>query len=199
MRVLVACEESQTITKAFRALGHEAFSCDLVECSGGEPAWHILQDATIALEQDWDLVIAHPPCTYLTNSGARWLYDANGARDPARWDAMRKGAEFFKLFTSITKCPVAVENPIPLSVARDLMGSDYHQIIHPWQYGHGETKATCLWLRGLPLLQPTEIVEGREPACWRLPPSKDRARLRSKTYTGIAKAMASQWSDFLSN
>ena len=186
MRVLVACEESQAVCKAFRELGHEAYSCDIQECSGGHPEWHIQGDVLPLLKEKWDLIIAHPPCTDLAVSGARWFKQK---RENGR---QQRSIDFFMEFAKCDCERVAIENPICI------MSSIWRkpdQIIQPWQFGHGETKATCLWLKGLPLLKPTNIVEGREQKVWRMPPSKDRAKLRSRTFPGIAKAMASQWSD----
>jgi site-specific DNA-cytosine methylase len=186
MRVLVACEESQTVTKAFRALGHEAFSCDVLPCSGGHPEWHIQADVTgyLEREREWDMVIAFPPCTDLAVSGARHF--AEKRKDGRQ----QRSIDFFMLFANCS-CPrVAIENPIGIMSS---MWRKPDQIIQPWQFGHGETKATCLWLKGLPLLKPTNIVEGREQRIWKMPPSADRAKLRSKTYEGIALAMAEQW------
>lgn len=187
-KVLIACEESQAVCKEFRALGHEAYSCDLLPCSGGHPEWHLQQDVSkIIIHPMWDLIIAFPPCTDLAVSGARWFPEkrANGSQ--------QKAIAFFKLFTkSMNRW--AIENPI------GIMSTEYRkpdQIIQPWQFGHGETKATYLWLNGLPLLHTTNIVEGREGRVWKMPPSEDRAKLRSKTYEGIAKAMATQWSKLL--
>jgi len=188
VRVLVACEESQVVTKAFRAEGHEAYSCDIQDCSGGHPEWHIKGDALDQLDKGWDLMIAHPPCTYLCNSGVVWLH-----RDKARWDKMRDGAEFFKKLLNADIKKICVENPIMHKYAKEIIGVNQTQVIQPWQFGHGETKATCLWLKGLNKLEPTNIVDGREQRLHRLPPSKDRAKLRSKTYEGIAEAMAKQW------
>ena len=204
MKVLVACEESQEVCKAFRAQGHEAYSCDIQECSGGHPEWHIQGDVRNVLEGmpfcpirfstadgashevwEWDIVIAHPPCTDLAVSGARWFAEkrADGRQ--------QMSIDFFMLFTCLTyRTKVAIENPI------GIMSTHYRkpdQIIQPWQFGHGETKATCLWLQGLPKLVPTDIVEGRAHRVWRMPPGPDRAKLRSKTFPGIAKAMAEQW------
>jgi hypothetical protein len=187
MRVLVACEESQAVCIAFRERGHEAYSCDILPPSGGHPEWHIRGDAIIALSsREWDLVIAHPPCTRLANSGVRWLSERN------LWKEMEEAADFFWNFVEYAKDGniIAIENPIPHKHAKL---PKYTQIIHPWQFGHPETKATCLWLYGLPNLKPTNIVEGREGRIWKLPPTADRARLRSATYLGIAKAMAEQW------
>ncbi len=182
-KALIACEESQAVTIEFRKRGVEAYSCDILPCSGGHPEWHILGDVLPLLEQDWDLVIAFPPCTDLAVSGARWFHEkrANGSQ--------QRAIDFFLQFTRL-KCKWAIENPI------GIMSSHYRkpdQIIQPWMFGHGETKATCLWLNRLPPLVPTEIVEGREQRIWKLPPSEDRAKLRSKTFSGIARAMATQW------
>jgi len=183
MKVLIACEESQAVCIEFRKLGHEAYSCDILPCSGGHPEWHIQADAiTEAYSGKYVLMIAHPPCTRLCNSGVCWLEKRN------LWDQMREGAEFFKLLMDAPIKYKAIENPIPHKYALEIIGRKYSQIVQPWQFGHGETKATCLWLEKLPLLIPTEIVDGREQRLHKLPPSKDRAKLRSKTYTGIAKA-----------
>lgn len=182
LRVIVACEESQTVAKAFRAKGHEAYSCDILPASGGHPEWHIQADAIeVITREHWDLKISFPPCDHLAVSGARWFEEK---RKDGRQQA---GIEFFLKMAELCDC---VENPI------GIMSTIYRkpdQIIQPWQFGHGETKATCLWLRGLPLLVPTNIVEGREGKVWKMPPSKDRSRLRSVTYSGIAEAMANTW------
>lgn len=187
MRILIACEESQEVCKAFRARGHEAFSCDLQPCSGGRPEWHLRGDFRKFIFQGWDMLIAHPPCTYLANSGVRWLKG-----NPERWELMNRGSDFFKMLWGFSWIipKIAIENPIP---HRHAGLPKYSQIIHPWQFGHGEQKSTCLWLYGLPELKPTEIVEGREQRIWKMAPSPDRAKLRSKTYPGIARAMAEQW------
>jgi site-specific DNA-cytosine methylase len=189
VRVLVACEESQAVTIEFRKLGHEAFSCDLQECSGGHPEWHIKGDIRDVLRHEltkpiWDMVIAFPPCTDLAVSGARYFKQKR--EDGRQYFSIK----FFEFFTYLKTPMIAIENPI------GIMSTHYRkpdQIIHPWQFGHGETKATCLWLHGLPKLQPTNIVSGREQRVWKMPPSSDRAKLRSKTYEGIARAMAEQW------
>lgn len=184
MRVLVACEESQAVTIEMRRLGHEAYSCDIQDCSGGHPEWHIKGDVLPLLKEHWDLIIAFPPCTDLAVSGARWFPEkrADGRQ--------QRSIAFFMQFVS-ADCPkIAIENPI------GIMSSDYRkpdQIIQPWQFGHGETKATCLWLKGLPKLIPTEIVGGREQRVWKMPPGPERAKERSKTFPGIARAMAEQW------
>lgn len=194
MKVLTACEESQEVTKAFRALGHEAFSCDLQDCSGGHPEWHIKGDAIKeAYGLDYDLMIAHPPCTYLANSGVRWLYNSDGSKNEERWHKMKMAALFFRRLLYSNADFICIENPIMHKHALALIGVRQSQIIQPWQFGHGETKATCLWLKNLPLLEPTDIVDGREQRIWRMPPGPERTKLRSKTFPGIAKAMAEQW------
>lgn len=198
MKILIACEESQEVCKAFRERGHEAYSCDIQYCSGGHPEWHIKGDALKLLNggsfytcdfkshkiKKWDMIIAFPPCTDLAVSGARWF------RQKQQNGQQEKSIKFFMTFTKLTCEKVAIENPI------GIMSTKYRkpdEIIQPWMFGHGETKATCLWLKNLPILMPTNIVEGREQKCWRLPPSKERSKLRAKTYPGIAKAMAEQW------
>lgn len=199
MDILVACEESQAVVTELRKLGHRAFSCDIEPCSGGHPEWHIQDDVSNYLKyhwiktQDgvtrcfiyrWDMIIAFPPCTHLAVSGARHFEEK---RKDGR---QQQGIDFFMQFVNADSDRIAIENPI------GIMSSKYRkpdQIIHPWQFGHGETKATCLWLKDLPKLKPTDIVEGRKERIWRMPPSSDRAKLRSKTYPGIAKAMAEQW------
>lgn len=187
MKILIACEESQNVTKEFRLLGHEAFSCDIEECSGGHHEWHLKQDVLPLLKQEWDMIIAFPPCTHLAVSGAAWF-------EEKRKDGRQKqGIDFFMEFTDLKCEKVVIENPIGIM---STLWKKPDQIIQPWMFGHGETKATCLWLKGLPKLKPTNIVEGREQRLHRLPPSKDRAKIRSKTYLGIAKAMAEQWGCF---
>ena len=184
MKILVACEESQAVTKELRKLGHQAFSCDILSCSGGHPEWHIQGDVIKELDKNWDMIIAFPPCTHLASSGARWF------KEKQKDGRQQNAVDFFMRIVNANATKIAIENPI------GIMSSKYRkpdQIIQPWQFGHGETKATCLWLKGLPKLTATELVEGREQRIWRLPPSKDRAKLRSKTVPGIAKAMATQW------
>lgn len=202
LKVLIGCEESQIVCIEFRKLGHEAYSCDLQECSGGHPEWHIQMDVFEAIEfSEWDLMIMHPPCTYLANSGVRWLYnlhDEYKTINPDRWTKMEKAAYFFKYLLNYGGL-MALENPIMHKHAKKIIGRKQDQIIHPWQFGHGEMKATCLWLNGLPELKPTDIVDGREQRIWKMPPSKDRQKLRSKTYQGIGRAMAVQWSEFILN
>ena len=188
MRILVACEESQEVCKAFRSRGHEAYSCDIQECSGGHPEWHIKDDVRNVLRHDfsrpdWDMVIAFPPCTDLAISGARWFKEK-------RLDGRQeKSIMFFEFFSLLRTSKVVIENPI------GIMSTVYRkpdQIIQPWQFGHGETKATCLWLKGVDPLKPTNVVDGREPRIHYMGP-KDRSKLRSKTFAGIARAMAEQW------
>lgn len=193
MKVLINCEESQTVCIEFRKRGHEAYSCDLLECSGGHPEWHIRADARSVLNDGWDLMIAHPPCTRLCNSGVCWLEKRN------LWNELDAACE---LFIALLNAPIprkAIENPIPHKYALRLIGRKYDQIIQPFQFGHPERKATCFWLENLPKLQPTQIVElpddkSKAQRLHYLPPSPERAKLRSKTFTGIAKAMAEQWS-----
>jgi len=184
MKILIACEESQVVTKEFRKLGHEAYSCDLLECSGEHPEWHIQEDVRRVMDKPWDMIIAFPPCTHLASSGARWF------KEKRKDGRQLRAIQFFMIFAWRTDIPIAIENPI------GIMSTFYRkpdQIIQPWQFGHGETKATCLWLNKLQKLEPTDIVEGRVNRIHKMPESKDRAKLRSKTYPGIAKAMAAQW------
>jgi hypothetical protein len=186
MNVLVACEEHQAVTIELRKRGHLAYSCDLLPCSGGHPEWHIQADVANYMYNQgmkWDMVIAFPPCTDLAVSGARWFLEKQDGRQ-------QKSIAFFWHFTELPCPKIAIENPI------GIMSSLYRkpdQIIQPWQFGHGETKATCLWLKGLPLLKPTNIVSGREHRVWRMPPSEMRSVMRSRTFPGIAAAMAEQW------
>ena len=191
MRVLVACEESQAVTKEFRALGHEAYSCDIEPCSGGHPEWHLQQDVVPLLKEKWDMIIAFPPCTHLAVSGAKHFAEkrADGRQ--------QQGIDFFMLFTNLT-CKYAIENPIGI-MSKIFRKPD--QIIQPWQFGHEAQKSTCLWLNGLPKLDPTKIVERGEmhttPSGKTLPKwysnCGNRKINRSKTFPGIARAMAEQW------
>jgi len=190
MRVLVACEFSGIVREAFKAKGHDAWSCDLLPTE--IPGQHVQGDVLEILGDGWDLMIAHPPCTYLCNSGVRWLY--RGVKlDEVRWYLLWKAGGFFKALLDASIPKKCVENPIMHKYAVKIIGRKYDQILQPWQFGHGETKATCLTLVGLPKLKPTNIVEGREARIHKMPPSKDRGRLRSITYQGIADAMAEQW------
>ena len=222
MKVLVACEESQTVCKAFRARGHEAYSADIQEPSGGHPEWHILGDVlplingyctfttmggrTHRIDDTWDLLIAHPPCTYLTNAGARWLY----AGHKLCADRYKKGLEGKAFFMALynADCPkIAVENPIPSAIFEL---PPYSQVIQPYEFGDPYSKKTCLWLKGLPKLEPTQIIREHVPYITSGTYSRTHdekykgasrkggsSKSRSKTFPGIAKAMASQWSGIL--
>lgn len=186
MKVLVACEYSGRVRDAFLAQGHDALSCDLLPTE--QPGPHYQGDVRDIINDGWELMIAHPPCTYLTNSGVCWLH-----KDITRWPKLFEAAQFFRTLLDAPIPRVAVENPIMHKYAAQLIGRRQDQVVQPWQYGHGETKATCLWLKGLSPLEPTDVVEGREARLHRLPPSVDRWKLRSLTYLGIARAMAEQW------
>lgn len=203
MKVLVACEESQRVCIAFRNKGHEAYSCDILEYSGGHPEWHIQDDVLKHLNENWDLIIAHPPCTYLTVVANKYYnVEKYGKKAEERQKQREKAIEFFMQFTDL-KCPrVCIENPI------GIMSSFYckpTQIIQPYQFGHSERKATCLWLKGLPALKPTNIVtpdiiklkSGKTDSRLHYEtlklPSEERAKMRSKTFEGVALAMAEQW------
>lgn len=196
MKILIACEESQVVCKAFRAKGHEAYSCDILPTSGDHPEWHLHGDFRRYIFQDWDMLIAHPPCTYLCNSGVRWLKG-----NPERFEKMVAAAQLFKMFLGMDQAGIAkicVENPIPHKHAQF---PKYSQLIQPWQLGHKEIKATCLWLKGLPPLIPTNIVgpppKDRDKNEWdkvhRASPGPERAKIRSKTLFGYGQAMAEQW------
>ena len=227
MKVLIACEESQEVCKAFRELGHEAYSCDIIECSGGHPEWHIMQDVLPLLNGNcefwtkdkdglgvgwhyisgrWDMIIAFPPCTYLTVTGNRWFnIDRYGEKAIQRHKDRKEAIDFFMAFANADCERIAIENPV------GIMSSEWrkpNQIINPWQFGDAFEKKTCLWLKGLPELTPTNIVEipprkkfdsGKSMPSWYAEawhlPKEERAKLRSKTFPGIAKAMASQWSE----
>lgn len=218
MKILIACEESQEVCKAFRERGHEAYSCDIQEPSGGHPEWHIFGDALQAVNGKqvvtmdgvmhyigkWDLLIAHPPCTYLTVTGNRWFnVERYGDKAVKRIKLREEAAAFFMAFVNADVCKIAVENPI------GYMSTHYKkptQIIEPYMFGDPERKSTCLWLRGLPPLIPTNIVEPKiiyykngkgSDSRWHMDtmglPSAERSKARSKTFPGIAKAMAEQW------
>lgn len=231
MRVLVACEESQAVTNEFRKLGHEAYSCDIIECSGGHPEWHIQGDALKILNPSihwgdfgelwkgisfftmdgkhhsfygrWDLIIAHPPCTYLSNAGAARLYPRKGELDEERYQKGLEAKEFFMQFYNADCEKIAIENPIPTRIFKL---PAYSQIVQPYEHGHHYSKKTCLWLKNLPSLLPTEIVTDNIIS-WVSGGSKDHkgnprknkgttfrdAKTKSKTFPGIAKAMAEQW------
>lgn len=204
MRVLVACEESQAVCKEFRKLGHVAYSCDIVPCSGGHPEWHLQQDVIPLLKETWDMIIAFPPCTYLTITGNRWFnIDRYGEKAIRRHRDRKDAVNFFMAFANADCDKIAIENPV------GIMSSEWRkpdQIINPWQFGDAFEKRTCLWLKGLPKLQPTNIVEipprkmfdsGKTMPSWYVEagklPKEERSKLRSKTFPGIAKAMAEQW------
>ena len=197
MKILIACEESQAVTKEFRALGHEAYSCDIEPCSGGKPEWHLYEDVLPLLKQKWDMIIAFPPCTHLASSGARWF-------EQKRKDGrQQQGIDFFMQFVNADCEKIVIENPV------GIMSSKYKkptQIIQPYQFGDEFQKTTCLWIKGLPKLKHTKIVgkgemitykSGKKMAKWFADAfksnAKERAKIRSKTFPGIAKAMAEQW------
>ena len=182
MKVLIACEYSGIVREAFSKLGHEAWSCDLLETE--TPGNHYKGDVKDILFDGWDLMIAHPPCTHLAVSGARWF--------KYKQKEQAEALEFVRFLLDAPIERIALENPISI-ISSHIRKPD--QIIQPWQFGHGETKATCLWLQNLPKLQPTNIVEGREQRIWKMPPTPDRWKERSRTFEGIAQAMAAQWGD----
>jgi hypothetical protein len=184
MKVLVACEFSGVVRAAFRKLGHDAWSCDLLPAGDGSE-FHLLGDCRDHLHTPWDMMIAHPPCTYLASSGLHW-----NKRIPGRAELTEEAIEFVMTLANAPISRIAIENPIGCLSTR---WRKPDQIIQPWMFGHGETKATCLWLKNLPKLEPTDIVAGREQRIWKLPPSPDRWKMRSITYQGIADAMAQQW------
>lgn len=219
MKILVACEESQAVTIELRKLGHEAYSCDIQECSGGHPEWHILgdcipiingkckfitQDGNIhIIDSNWDLLIAHPPCTYLSNAGAARLFPKKGQLNVERYKKGLQGKEFFMKFYNADCDKICIENPIP---TRIFELPKYSQTIQPYEFGHSYSKKTCLWLKGLPALIPTNIIVGNIIS-WVSGGSKDKhgnprkqsgtkfrdSKTKSKTFPGIAKAMAEQW------
>jgi len=180
VRVLVACEYSGRVRDAFIRKGHDAVSCDILPTD--VPGPHLNCDVRLVLDDGWDLMIAHPPCTHLAASGARWFAD--------KLEEQQAAIEFFMTLTSAPIKKIAVENPVGIMSSKWRKPDQY---IQPWEYGHGETKKTGLWLKNLPLLVPTNIVDGRENRIHRMAPSDDRWKLRSLTYTGIAEAMAEQW------
>jgi len=187
MKILIACEYSAIVRDAFLAKGHDAWSCDILPTEGN-PDYHLCMDALQTVNNfQWDLMIAHPPCTYLANSGVRWLYEQEG-----RWDRMRWGAMFFQRLLDADIPKICVENPIPHKHAKL---PKYTQIVQPWMFGDNESKATCLWLKGLPKLVPDVTVkpDKLEQRVWRMPPGPDRQKERSRFFPGIARAMAEQW------
>lgn len=180
MRVLIACEYSGAVRDAFRVAGHDAMSCDLLPSE--VPGPHYQGDVRDVLGDGWDLMVAHPPCTHLAVSGARWFREKQAEQAEA--------LDFVRLLLDAPIPRIALENPVSIISTR-IRKPD--QVIQPWQYGHGETKATCLWLKNLPALKPTQIVDGREARVHRMPPGPNRWKERSRTYAGIAGAMAAQW------
>ena len=225
MKILVACEESQAVCKAFRKLGYEAYSADIQDCSGGHPEWHVKQDVLPLIRggctfltcdsvehtvEKWDLIIAHPPCTYITNAGACRMYPHKGQIDEARFAKAMEAKEFFLQFYNNTNCKhIAIENPVPMRI---IGLPEKTQAIQPYEYGHPYTKKTYLWLKGLPTLSPTNVVKPLGPyVCgnsdiWKKQAAKGvvygkekSAKYRSKTFPGIADAMAEQWSKYIEN
>ena len=209
MKILVACEESQAITKELRRIGHEAYSCDLLPCSGGHSEWHYRQDVFEVIDKGWDMMIAHPPCTFLAVSGARWLYNKDGSKNVERWENQAKALDFVQKLMDAPIDKIAIENPISV-ISSNIRKPD--QIVQPWQFGDKAQKSTCLWLKNLPKLKPTDIVEKgefiefiskkgvkkRQPK-WYFEALKEaktpaeRRTLRSKTFKGMAEAIAKQW------
>ena len=215
MRILVACEESQAITKEFRKLGHEAFSCDLLPCSGGHPEWHYQQDVFEVIDKGWDMMIAHPPCTFLAVSGARWLYNKDGTKNQERWQNQTEALDFVQRLMDAPIRKIAIENPISV-ISSHIRKPD--QIVQPWQFGDKAQKSTCLWLKNLPKLKPTDIVEKGEfiefiskkgvkkkqpkwyfEALKNAKTPEERRTLRSKTFKGMAEAIADQWGQIPKN
>jgi hypothetical protein len=216
MKVLVACEESQVITKEFRKLGHEAYSCDLISCSGGHPEWHIQGDALReANSRKYNLMIAHPPCTFLAVSGNRWLYNKDGSKNKERWKNREKALFFVKQLMDAPIKHIVIENPV--SVISSQIRKP-NQIVQPYMFGDSASKQTCLWTKNLPLLQPTKIVDKgkffewidkngkkKRQAQWymdilaKAKTPEERRSLRSKTFLGMAQAMATQYSKYIIN
>jgi hypothetical protein len=190
MRVLVACEYSGTVRDAFRSRGHDAMSCDLLPTDVDGP--HHQGDVRDILNDGWDLMIAHPPCTYLTVSGNKWMNDEYQDRFPTRKQDREDALAFVRILMAAPIERIAIENPISVISSR-IRQPD--QVVQPWMFGHGEVKATCFWLKNLSPLEPTHIVSGRDDRLHRLPPGPDRWKERSKTFSGIAAAMADQWGD----
>ena len=186
MRVLVACEYSGRVREAFRRRGHDAWSADLLDPEDGS-GFHLKGDVRHWLRQDWDLMIAHPPCTDLAVSGSRWFPEKRMS------GSQSEAIDFFLTLANAPIPRLAIENPVCIMSS---VWREPDQIIQPWQFGHGETKATCLWLKALPPLKPTSIVPGREPRVHRMSPGPDRWKERSRTYEGIAEAMAEQWGEY---
>jgi site-specific DNA-cytosine methylase len=207
MKILVACEESQAITKEFRALGHDAYSCDILPCSGGHPEWHLQGDVFNFVNQGWDLMVAHPPCTYLSVSGARHMYNKDGSVNQDRAKNQLEALNFVQKLMEVNIPRIAIENPVSV-ISSKIRKPD--QIIQPWMFGDEATKTTCLWLKNLPYLTPTNIVGKGERTIFKSGKShpkwyadalanaktpEERRTLRSKTFNGIAKAIAHQWTN----
>jgi hypothetical protein len=201
MKVLLACEESQTVTKEFRALGHEAYSCDILPTSGDNPEWHIQGDVMAHLNDGWDMIIGFPPCTYMTNGGAVRMYPKKGEIDPIRYEKAMEAKEFFMAIYNAPVKHVAIENPLPMKIVGL---PDRTQLIHPYQFGNPYSKKTCLWLKNLPELIPTNVLTEYQPfinggggrtnrAHYKNKKFAVGSMARSKTFPGIAKAMAQQW------
>lgn len=213
MKILVACEESQAITKEFRALGHEAYSCDILPCTGGHPEWHLEGDVFGFIDQGWDLMVAHPPCTFLSVSGARHLYNKDGTANRERYENQYKALEFVKKLMDADIPRIAIENPVSV-ISTKIRKPD--QIVQPWMFGDSASKTTCLWLKNLPKLVATNVVDKgdfkewidkksgkvKRQATWyydaliNAKSPEERRSLRSKTFKGIAQAIASQWGIF---
>ena len=211
MKVLIACEESQAVCIEFRKLGIEAYSCDILPCSGGHPEWHIQGDVLEQLDKGWDLMIAHPPCDYITITGNKWFKEQAPRKSgalvgQARYEERERAIEFFMRLANANIKHIAVENPVGVMSSR---WRKPDQIIQPYQFGHPEPKKTCLWLKNLPKLIPTKIVEpeymisksGKRLAKWYYQPSPSAKRKsdRSKTFSGVAYAIANQWSNYILN
>lgn len=210
MKILIACEESQAITKELRNLGHEAYSCDLLPCSGGHTEWHIQGDAIKeAYSGKWDMMIAHPPCTYLAVSGNRWLYNKDGSKNEDRWKNRNEALDFVQLLMDAPIDKIAIENPVSV-ISSEIRKPD--QIVQPWMFGDEASKKTCFWLKGLPKLEATNIVgkgeffewidkkgKKKRQAQWymdalsKAKTPEERRTLRSKTFMGMARAIANQW------
>ena len=213
MKILVACEESQAITKEFRALGHEAYSCDILPCTGGHPEWHLEGDVFGFIDQGWDLMVAHPPCTFLSVSGARHLYNKDGSKNLARYQSQREALDFVARLMACDIPRIAIENPVSV-ISSQIRKPD--QIVQPWMFGDSASKTTCLWLKNLPKLVATNVVDKgdfkewidkksgkvKRQATWyydaliNAKSPEERRSLRSKTFKGIAQAIASQWGIF---
>lgn len=206
MKILIACEESQTVCKAFRKNGFEAFSCDILPCSGGHPEWHIQGDVLEQLNKGWDMIIAHPPCTYLTVTGNKWMKPEFRDRFPDRPKQREESIEFFLKIAEAECNFIAIENPVGII---STVWRKPDQYVHPYHFGDPHSKKTGFWLKGLPKLKHTEVVEpimytykdGRKDPIWhvesmKLPPA-ERQKVRSKTFEGMAQAMANQWGNFL--